>query len=74
MRAAHKLGRYSERIGGGMPTISNDEVEAEARALLRERVEHSPWFWQAMSDRERLTGADREGGRRLLAPHDPRCR
>ncbi len=37
-----------------MPTISNDEVEAEARAMLREQIDRSPWF------REGLTAAERQ--------------
>ncbi len=36
-----------------MPGISNDAVEAEARALLREQIERSHWF------REGLTAAQR---------------
>ncbi len=36
-----------------MPTISNDEVEAEARALLREQIERSPWFREELSENER---------------------
>lgn len=35
-----------------MPAIDNAAVEAAARALLRERIEHSPWY-PALSDQER---------------------
>ena len=36
-----------------MPTISNDEVEVDARALLREQLMRSPWFREGLSDDER---------------------
>ena len=36
-----------------MLTIRNDEVEAEARALLREQIDRSPWFREGLSDAER---------------------
>ncbi len=36
-----------------MPTIRNDEVEAEARALLREQIDRSPWFREGLTDTER---------------------
>ena len=36
-----------------MATISNDEVEAEARSLLREQIGRSPWFREGLSDDER---------------------
>ena len=36
-----------------MPTIRNDEVEAEARALLREQIERSPWFREGLTEEER---------------------
>ena len=36
-----------------MPTISNDEVEAEARALLREQIDRSPWYRGSLTDEER---------------------
>jgi hypothetical protein len=36
-----------------LPTISADEVEAEARALLRDQIDRSPWFREGLSERER---------------------
>ena len=36
-----------------MPTIRNDEVEAEARAILRDQINRSPWFREGLSDDER---------------------
>jgi hypothetical protein len=35
-----------------VPTIDNAAVAAEARALLRERIERSPWY-PDLSDQER---------------------
>ncbi len=37
-----------------MATISNGEVEALARQLLREQLECSPWFRQGLSERQRM--------------------
>ena len=50
-----------------MPTIRNDEVEAEARALLREQIDRSPWFREG-PDRRGAPEADQPRGRRLVAP------
>ena len=54
MPAGHRAGWYSEREGGGMPTISNDEVEAEARAVLRDQLMRLPWFPERLRRQEDL--------------------
>ena len=36
-----------------MPTISNDEVEAEARAILRDQIDRSQWFREGLTEEER---------------------
>ncbi len=36
-----------------MPTISNDEVEAQARALLHDQIARSPWFRESMTEQQR---------------------
>jgi hypothetical protein len=43
-----------------LPTISNDEVEAEARAILRHQIDHSPWFREGLTDAERQERIQRE--------------
>ncbi len=59
---------------GGMPTISNDDVEAEARAILQDQIARSPWFREGMTEererRERIrleVDAYRDGEGRALA-------
>ncbi len=36
-----------------MLTISTDEVEAEAWAILRDQITRSPWFREGLSEHER---------------------
>ncbi len=43
-----------------MPTISNDEVEAQARAILRDQIDRSPWFREGLTDAERQERIQRE--------------
>ena len=43
-----------------MPTVSNDEVEAEARAILRDQIDRSPWFREGLTDVERQERIQRE--------------
>jgi hypothetical protein len=43
-----------------LPTISNDEVEAQARAILREQIDRSPWFREGLTDAERQERIQRE--------------
>ena len=43
-----------------MATISANDLEAEARTILRERIERTPWFSYGLSENERLTMIDQE--------------
>ena len=36
-----------------MPTISPDEVEAEARAILQDQITRSAWFREGMTEEKR---------------------
>jgi nucleotidyltransferase/DNA polymerase involved in DNA repair len=43
-----------------LATISNEEVELEARALLREKIERTPWFRSGMTRAQRQNTIERE--------------
>jgi tRNA(Ser,Leu) C12 N-acetylase TAN1 len=44
----------------GLAAIKNDEIEAEARALLRERIERTPWFKVRMTREQRQAAIEQE--------------
>ncbi len=46
--------------GGAMATITNDELEAEARAMLRDQIEGSAWFRSGTTPEERRAAIDLE--------------
>ena len=56
-----------------MPTIDNAAVEAEARALLRERIERSPWY-PDLSDQERRERIEDDVERYWAMVARTRCR
>jgi ribosomal protein S19E (S16A) len=42
-----------------MPTISNKDIEAEARSLLRKQIQESAWYpWMKEADRRRRIEED----------------
>ncbi len=43
-----------------MAAISDEEVEIEARALLREKIERTPWFRRGMTQAQRQNTIERE--------------
>ncbi len=43
-----------------MPTISNEDIELEARTMLRERIERTPWFQNGMTRKQRQAAIERE--------------
>ena len=43
-----------------MATVSDAEVEIEARAMLRERIERTPWFQHGMTRKQRQAAIERE--------------
>ncbi len=43
-----------------MPTIRNEDIELEARAMLRERIERTPWFRHGMTRKQRQAAINRE--------------
>ena len=43
-----------------MAILSDEEVEIEARAMLRERIERTPWFQHGMTRKQRQTAIERE--------------
>ncbi len=43
-----------------MPTISNEDIELEARTMLRERIERTPWFHNGMTRKQRQAAIERE--------------
>jgi hypothetical protein len=43
-----------------LATVSDAEVEIEARAMLRERIERTPWFQHGMTRKQRQAAIDRE--------------
>jgi hypothetical protein len=36
-----------------LATIGNDDVELEARAMLREIIERTAWFYHGMTEKQR---------------------
>jgi hypothetical protein len=43
-----------------LATISNEAVEIEAHALMRERIERAPWFRSGMTRAQRQKTIERE--------------
>jgi hypothetical protein len=43
-----------------VPAISNEDIEHEARAMLRARIEQTPWFQHGMTRKQRQAAIDRE--------------
>ena len=43
-----------------MATVSDEEVEVEARTMLRERIERTPWFQNGMTGKQRQAAIERE--------------
>ncbi len=42
-----------------MPTISNQDIEAEARALLHKQIQESAWYpWMKEADRQKRIEQD----------------
>jgi hypothetical protein len=46
--------------GQSVPTIRNEDIELEARAMLRERIERTPWFQHGMTRKQRQAAIERE--------------
>ena len=40
--------------------VEPTEIEALARAMLRQRIEHTPWFRIRMTERQRQAAIDRD--------------
>jgi tRNA(Ser,Leu) C12 N-acetylase TAN1 len=51
-------------------TIKDDEIEDEARAMLREQIERTPWFKVRMTKEQRRAAIEQEVDRNwhLLVP------
>ena len=43
-----------------MATIRNEDIEIEARTMLRERIVRTPWFQHGMTRKQRQTAIERE--------------
>ena len=43
-----------------MAAISDEDVEIEARAMLRETIERTPWFQKGMTQAQRQNTIERE--------------
>ncbi len=43
-----------------LATIRNEDIEHEARAMLRERIERTPWFQHGMTREQRQAAIERE--------------
>ena len=43
-----------------LATISNEDIEIEARTMLRERIERTPWFYYGMTRKQRQAAIERE--------------
>jgi len=43
-----------------LATISDEDVEIEARAMLREKIEQTPWFQRGMTRAQRQSTIDGE--------------
>ncbi len=43
-----------------LATVRNEDIEHEARAMLRERIERTPWFQHGMTRKQRQAAIERE--------------
>ncbi len=43
-----------------MATVRNEDIEHEARTMLRERIERTPWFQNGMTRKQRQVAIERE--------------
>jgi hypothetical protein len=43
-----------------LPTINNDDVEIEARTMLRELIERTAWFHHGMTPDQRAEAIDQD--------------
>ncbi len=43
-----------------MAAIRNEDIEHDARAMLRERIERTPWFKNRMTVKQRQAAIERE--------------
>ena len=43
-----------------MAIIRNEDIEHEARTILRERIERTPWFQRGMTKKQRQAAIERE--------------
>jgi hypothetical protein len=43
-----------------LATISNDDVEVEARGMLRERIERTTWFHHGMTEEQRQEAIEQD--------------
>ncbi len=43
-----------------MATVRNEDIEHEARTMLRERIERTPWFQNGMTKKQRQAAIERE--------------
>ncbi len=43
-----------------LATIRNEDIEHEARTMLRERIERTPWFQNGMTGKQRQAAIERE--------------
>ena len=43
-----------------LATVRNEDIEHEARAMLRERIERTPWFQHEMTRKQRQVAIERE--------------
>jgi hypothetical protein len=43
-----------------LAAISDEDVEIEARAMLREKIERTPWFQKGMTQAQRQNTIERE--------------
>jgi hypothetical protein len=43
-----------------LATVRNEDIEHEARTMLRERIERTPWFQNGMTRKQRQAAIERE--------------
>ena len=43
-----------------MATVRNEDIELEARTMLRERIERTPWFQHRITKKQRQAAIERE--------------
>ncbi len=43
-----------------LATVRNEDIEHEARTMLRERIERTPWFQNGMTKKQRQAAIERE--------------